>query len=95
MTSVFALSIDAEAAAGCDYPARETHHLIVVVPAGSPEEATNGAMLALSEFNWCRGVVKQVGPFGVAAESLDDPILREAAEKAFGGARAIVVFSKA
>ncbi|HEX6375530.1 MAG TPA: hypothetical protein VFZ91_07395 [Allosphingosinicella sp.] len=92
--AVFALSIDAEAANGCEYPAGERHHLIVLVPAASPEEAAAGAMAALSDCRWCRGEVREIGRLSVPLESLDDPILREAAGKALAGSRAIVVFSR-
>lgn len=94
MPQVFALLIDAQAESGCEYPARERRRLIVLVPAESAEEAAAGAMLALSDCHWSRGEVVRIERFGVALESVEDPTLRGAAEKAFAGDRAIIVYDR-
>jgi len=91
---VFALLIDAEAESGCEFPAGERHHLIVLVPAHTAEDATTEAMLALSDCKWTQGEVRQVERFGVPLATVADPVLRDAAEKAFAGNRSIIVYGK-
>jgi hypothetical protein len=91
---VFALLVDAEAEIGCGYPAGERHHLIVLVPADSAEEAAAEAMLALTDRHWCGGEVRQIDRFSVPLESVGDPVMREAAARAFAGDRAIIVYDR-
>ncbi len=91
---VFVLMIDAVAAHGCEHPEGERRHLLVMVPAGSAEEATTGAMQALTDCHWSHGEVRDIERFAVDPDSLEDPILREAAGKAFAGDRSIVVFDE-
>ena len=91
---VFVLMFDAVAGEGCEVPAGEARHLLVMAPAASAEEAAAGAMEALAGRGWSQVRLKDADQFRSEPRSLGDPVLRAAAEKAFAGSRAIVVYDK-
>ena len=92
--TVFAILVEAHAELGNEYPCGEIHTLIVLVPANSTDDAMTEAMIALTDKHWSRGEVRQVGEFSVAPESIPNPVLSSAAQRAFEGHRAIVVYDK-
>lgn len=95
MGTVYALLVDAEADEGNEYAKGERKNVLVLVPARSPDEASAEAVIALAEKRWKQGQVHQIEPFTVPLASVADPVMREAAGKAFAGDRAIVVYERA
>jgi hypothetical protein len=94
MRTVFALLVAAEAGEGNEYPQGERRHMLVLVPAQSVDEASSEALIALADKRWSQGQVEQAKRFGVLPSSVEDPVLREAAEKAFAGNRSIIVYER-
>jgi hypothetical protein len=94
METVYALLIEAEADQGNEYPEGERRPVLVLVPARSPEEACSQAVIALADKRWKHGQVQQIERFAVPLASVEDPVMREAAEKAFSGNRAIIVYER-
>ena len=92
--SIFALRIDAVAADGNEFPIGTRHHLLVLVPTHSPEDAMASALIGLADQKWREAELVELGPMGVAPASIASPVLREAALKAAQGHRAIVVYDK-
>ena len=94
MGTVFALLVAAEAGDGNEYPQGERRHMLVLVPAQTVDEASSEALIALADKRWSKGQVEQVERFGVPVASVEDPVLREAAEKAYAGNRSIIVYER-
>jgi hypothetical protein len=69
---VFILMFDAVAGQGCEVPAGEARHLLVMAPAASAEEAAAGAIQALGGRGWLEVRLKDADRFRADPQSLGD-----------------------
>ena len=92
MSNVFALLATAEADHGNELPEGERRRMIVLVPGRSEDEAATEAMLAMADKKWRNARVEQIEPVSADIAAHTDPVLREAAARAFAGNRSLIVY---
>lgn len=90
--SLFALSVDAVADENSRLQRGERRSLLVLVKAGSREEALSICMIALAESRWTDAQLHDVAILSAQPSFIEDRNIREAGLHAAQNGHAIVVF---
>jgi hypothetical protein len=91
-SQLYALRVDATADEGSQCNIGQRRSLLVLAKAGSQEEASNIAMVALAEYRWTDAQMHNVAPVNVRPSAMEDRTIREAALHAENNGYAVVVF---
>jgi hypothetical protein len=89
---LYVLSVDAEADSGNEVQLGERRPLLVLARAASPAEASDVALVALTQCRWRDARLDDVAPFVTPVEMIQDAAQRAAAIHARDHGYAVIVF---